>query len=215
MRKAAQRRTPVQFYELATLTLNVGATPKAAPAIAAYLGDSGRRGTLLGCWFSDLGNLNQVAVLRGFASREDLAAERNGALTSSSPFNCGEFLSAIMLDSYAPFPDMPPVATGRHGPVYEIRSYILKPGGLTPTLAAWAEAVPERTKYSKLVAAMYALDGAPRITHIWPYPSLNDRARIRGEAVARGIWPPKNGPAWLTPAMQATIYLPFDFSPLQ
>src|SRR3546814_4287677 len=41
---------------------------------------------------------------------------------------------------------------------------------------------------SHLVGAMYALDGTtPRFLNIWPYASLNDRSRIRGEAVAQGI----------------------------
>jgi hypothetical protein len=41
---------------------------------------------------------------------------------------------------------------------------------------------------------MYALDGAPRIIHIWPYASLDARAAIRNGSVSRGIWPPKNAP---------------------
>src|SRR3546814_14351739 len=61
---------------------------------------------------------------------------------------------------------------------------------------------------SHLVGAMYALDGTtPRFLNIWPYASLNDRSRIRGEAVAQGIWPPKGGPANLT-TMESTIYMP-------
>ncbi|WP_276608551.1 hypothetical protein [Aquitalea denitrificans] len=39
--------------------------------------------------------------------------------------------------------------------------------------------------------------------------------RIRGEAVAAGIWPPKGGPAWLTTDMHATIALPTAVSPLK
>ena len=74
--------------------------------------------------------------------------------------------------------------------------------------------MPARTEISKLVIAMYALDGVPRITHIWPYVSVNDRARLRAESVQRGTWPPKSG-VWLTPEMQSTIYLPTAVSPLR
>lgn len=205
----------MERYELATLTTTFGAAANVAPAIAAYAAAPDSRGRLLGCWASDLGGLNQIAVLRGFATEADLAAERHRTLMSSNPFNSTEWLTALSLDSYAPFPFLPPVETGSFGPVYEIRSYILRTGGLGPTIEAWRAAVPARVQLSRLVIAMYALDGAPRFTHIWSFPSLNDRAAIRAEAVTRGIWPPKGGPDWLTPDMRSTIYLPTAVSPLR
>jgi hypothetical protein len=59
-----------------------------------------------------------------------------------------------------------------------------------------------------------ALDGAtPRMLHVCPYADMNERMRVRGEAVSTGVWPPKGGPDWLT-VMQATIRLPAKFSPL-
>jgi hypothetical protein len=201
-------------YELATLSVAFGAVPKAVPAIRAYVSDAGAGGRLLGCWVSDIGALNRIAVLRGFDADVDLGKERHRTLTSSSPFGCGELLSRLDLESYAPFPGLPPVETGAFGPIYEIRSYILKTGGLAPTLEGWAEKLPGRTQLSRLVVAMYALDGQPRITHIWPYASVEQRTALRAEAVRRGVWPPKSA-AWLTPHMHSTVYLPTEFSPLQ
>jgi hypothetical protein len=198
-------------YELATLSIGLGTAVKAAEAIAAYAGAGA--GTLLGCWASDIGALNSVAVLRGFADDAELARERDRTLRSSNPFGCADYLTRLSLDSYAPFPDLPPVETGAFGPVYEIRTYILKPGGLTPTFEGWAEKLPGRTALSKMLVAMYALDGTPRITHIWPYASVNDRARLRAESVQKGTWPPKSA-VWLTPEMHSTIYLPTAVSPL-
>lgn len=61
-------------------------------------------------------------------------------------------------------------------------------------MAAWQAAMPAREKLSPLVINMYALDGAPRITHIWPYSSLDARAAIRAKSYAEGIWPPKGAP---------------------
>ena len=62
---------------------------------------------------------------------------------------------------------------------------------------------------------MYALDGTvPRFLNIWPYKSVDERSRIRAEAVKDGIWPPKGGPAHLT-TMESTIYVPAPFSPLR
>ena len=61
--------------------------------------------------------------------------------------------------------------------------------------------------------ALDALDGAPRITHIWPYASLDARAAIRADAVAKGVWPPKNAPEQFF-AATSTIGHPTAASPL-
>jgi len=106
------------------------------------------------------------------------------------------------------------VKPGKYGAVYEIRTYKLKHGGVPNTIAAWEAAVPERIKLSPLVIAMYALDGPPRFTHIWPFVSLDARAAVRADSVAKGVWPPKGGPAWLTGEMRSTIALPTAISPL-
>ena len=71
-----------------------------------------------------------------------------------------------------------------------------------------------RGKLSPLVALLHSIDGPPRITHIWPYASIDARFMLRAEAVAKGIWPPKGAPEWLTGDMQSTIALPTAISPL-
>jgi hypothetical protein len=101
------------------------------------------------------------------------------------------------------------------GPYYEIREYGIKLSGVQATLDAWETAVTERTKISPLTVAMLALDGqGPRFMNIWPYPSLDARNAARTEAVDKGIWPPKGGPANLT-TLCSGIWLPASFSPLQ
>jgi hypothetical protein len=204
----------MQRYEIATLTTTLGAAAKAAPAIESFCGEGGARGRLLGCWSTELGPLNQLLVLRGFDTAEDLTLERQRVLDTTSPFGCAEWLTAMELDSYIPFPGFPPVQPGAFGKVYEIRTYRLKPGGLPQTVAAWQRAVPARRELSPLTIAMHAVDGPPRFTHVWPYASLEARGAIRAEAIARGIWPPQGGPAWLTGNMRSTIGLPTAHSPL-
>ena len=111
-----------------------------------------------------------------------MQAERLRIVSDVNPFGAGEAIKEMTFDSYAPFPWMAPPAPGKYGAVYEIRTYRLKHGGLHPTIAAWEAAMVERGKFSPLTLAIYALDGAPRFTHIWPYASL-ERSR-RG---ARGF----------------------------
>jgi hypothetical protein len=201
-------------YEIATLTIKFGTAAQAVAGIGGHVKAAGARGTLLGCWASEIGQLNQLYLLRGFADDAEVQAERSRIVGATDPFGCGEAIVAMDFDTYAPFPFLPPVAPGKFGKVYEIRSYRLKPGGIPATIAAWQAGVPERIKLSPLVVAMYALDGPPRFTHIWPYASLDARAAIRADAVAKGIWPPKGGPEWLAGDMRSTIALPTAISPL-
>ena len=201
------------LYEFATLSFHPLNTGKVIAGAEAYVTGTEARGQLLGCWTTDIGTLGRMFVLRGFADAAELAAERKRALFSANPFGAAEVLTGLEMDSYAPFPYLPPVKPGKFGKVYEFRTYHLKPNGLPPTMAAWEAALPGRTKLSALLINMYALDGAPRITHIWPYASLDARAAIRADAVAKGVWPPKNGPEQFI-AATSTIAVPTAASPL-
>ena len=207
------------YYELATMTLPFGTAGNAATQVQAFSSASDAKGELLGCWFTDIGVLNQMVVLRGFASLADLQAERDRTQKSSSPFGCGDIYQSLEQHSYQGFPWMKPVRpsteSGINGPVYEIRTYGIKPGGVQATIDLWEQYVPPREKLSPCVVAMVALDGPLRFTNIWAYPTLDARAAARADAVAQGIWPPKGGPAHLTTAMVSTIALPSAVSPLK
>ena len=207
------------YYELATMTLPFGTACNAATQVQAFSSAADAKGELLGCWFTDIGVLNQMVVLRGFASLADLQAERDRTQKSSSPFGCGDIYQSLEQHSYQGFPWMKPVRpsteSGINGPVYEIRTYGIKPGGVQATIDLWEQYVPPREKLSPCVVAMVALDGPLRFTNIWAYPTLDARAAARADAVAQGIWPPKGGPAHLTTAMVSTIALPTAVSPLK
>lgn len=203
------------LYELATLKTVIGGGGKAAGGIEEWVFAPEARGTLLGAWAADIGHLNEIFVLRAFDDPADLAAERERERRSDNPFGAGDVLIRLSLDSYAPLAFLPPVTTGEFGPYYEIRTYVMKPNGLTPTEEKWRNAMPARSTYSPLTIALYSVDGGSRFTHIWPYRSLEERAAVRARTVADGIWPPKGGPDWLTSEMTSTIALPLPFSPLK
>lgn len=206
------------YYELAHLTLPFGTTAKAAAAARAWCEAEASRGRFLGCWFSDVGALNRLIVLRGFDELDALAAERRRTQRDADPFGCGDLLEGLELESFEGFDWMPPVRTsaesGIRGPVYEIRSYAIRTGGLQPTIDLWQQYLPARSQLSPCVVAMVALDGPLRFVNIWAYPSIEARSRLRAEAVERGIWPPKGGPAWLTTSMGSTIAVATAVSPL-
>ena len=202
------------LYDLTTLKYRIGSLAEVLTGVEAWETASDAPGSLLGAWNIDIGALNTMMILRSFADRAALEAGRARVRATTNPFNCGEALHEVTQDAYAPFAFMGPVTPGNFGNVYEIRTYRLVHGGLAPTVAAWAAAVPERVKLSPLTMVMSTLDGPVRMTHFWPYASTNDRARIRPAAVQMGIWPPKGGAAWLA-EMQTSIGLPTAFSPLR
>jgi NIPSNAP len=206
-------------YELATLTLPFGTAAQAATNVAAYTNAPEARGELLACWFSDIGTLNQMLVLRGYTDLATLQTERARTQRSADPFGCGTLLAGMELNSYEGFawmkPARPSAESGIVGPVYEVRTYGIKTGGVQPTIELWQQYLPARHERSPCVVAMIALDGPTRFTNIWAYPSLDARSKARADAVAAGIWPPKGGPAWLTTAMTSTIALPTAVSPMK
>lgn len=202
------------LYEIATLTVKLGAAAKAVSGIGEYVKAPEAAGTLLGCWASEIGELNQLLVLRSFENHDAWRSERERTLRTTNPFNAGDAIAQLDFDTYAPFPFLPPVTPGQYGRVYEIRTYRLKHGGVPPTIAAWEAAMPERGKLSPLSIAMYSLDGPPRFTHIWPFASLDARAAVRADSVAKGVWPPRGGPDWLTGDMRSIVALPTAISPL-
>ena len=211
------KRTKPMYYELATMTLPFGTAAQAAQHVQTFSAQG--KGELLACWFTDIGVLNQMLVLRGFDTLEDLKSERERTQLNASPFGCGEIFLNLEQHSYQGFPWMKPVRptaqSGIEGPFYEIRTYGIKPGGVQATIDLWEQAVPAREKLSPCVVAMVALDGPLRFTNIWAYPSLDARTKARADSVAQGIWPPKGGPAHLTTQMSSTIALATAVSPLK
>jgi hypothetical protein len=207
------------FYELATMTLPFGTAGTAAANVNAFTTAPEAKGEFLGCWFTDIGTLNQMIVLRGFADVATLQAERERTQKSADPFGCGTILQTLEQHSYEGFGWMKPVRpsaeSGISGPVYEIRTYGIKPGGVQATIDLWEQYVPPREKISPCVVAMVALDGPLRFANIWAYPTLDARSKARADAVAQGIWPPKGGPAFLTTNMTSTIAMPTAVSPLK
>lgn len=200
-------------YELTTLEIKVFSNAHVYAALQAKLPSAG--GTLVGAFASDIGELSRVLVLRQFADANALNEARQRLLLSPDPLGTAEWLVSLRSESYALFPFIAPPQPAALGQWYEFRTYGLRHGTLAETIAAWETAIPARGAMSPFVGAFTALDGAQtRFLNIWAYDSVDARARIRGEAVAQGVWPPKGGPANLT-SMRSTLCAPLAFSPLK
>ena len=96
--------------------------------------------------------------------------------------------------------------------IYEMRTYDLKPRSLPKVLERWAEAIEYRKTLSPLGAFWYTEIGPlNQIIHVWPYPNLEERNRVRAEAVASGKWPPKASEHIVQ--MRSEIMMPWPGSP--
>src|ERR1700675_4797 len=102
------------LYEFATLSFHPLDTRKAPAGPEAYVTGPEAKGQPLGCWTTDIGSLGRMFILRGFADAAELAAERKRALFSANPFGAGDILNGLEMDSYAPFPYLPPVKPGKY-----------------------------------------------------------------------------------------------------
>lgn len=201
-----------EAYDVTIVTVRPGTHPQALAVLGKGLG--GDR-NLLACWYSDIGAVNQILIIRKPADATATLDTRFAALNAPDPLGIGEYTVAMTMDTYVSFDFIAPLRPGEFGPCYEVRSYVLKPTGLKPTMEAWRKSVPGRMTISPVLAAMTSVTGAvPRFLHVWPYKSFDERARLRAKAAADGVWPPPGGPSHLV-SQQVDIYLPAPFSPMR
>jgi NIPSNAP protein len=202
-------------YDLTTITVRPATHGKALPRIEEFLKSFSAKGEFLGCLYSELGALNRILIIHRYDSDSDLNSDRKRIVENSNAYNIGEFITGIMMNTFVMFPFVPALKPGQYGPIFEVRDYLIKPEGLAFTLKAWEAKLPERLKLSPMIGALYAIGGPTlRFVHIWPYPSLDERARIRAKAIETGVWPPPGGPDQLL-VMQSEIFLPAAFSPIR
>jgi hypothetical protein len=96
--------------------------------------------------------------------------------------------------------------------IIEVRTYRAIPHKVPEIIKRFAEGYEQRKKFSELAAFLYT-DIGPlnQVIHIWPYNDMAERDRIRKEAVAAGVWPPKITD--LVQHMESEIFVPMPFSP--
>jgi NIPSNAP protein len=202
-------------YDLTTITVRPATHAKALPRIEEFLNGFSAKGEFLGCLYSELGALNRILLIHRYDSDADLNADRKRIVENTNPYGAGEFITGLAMNTFAMFPFVPALKAGQYGPIFEVRDYLIKPEGLAFTLQAWERKLPERVKLSPMIGALYAIGGPTlRFVHIWPYSSLDERARIRAKAIETGLWPPPGGPDQLL-VMQSDIFLPAAFSPIR
>jgi hypothetical protein len=202
----------LNHYDVTTITVRPNTHPKALPVLKDELATMPG---LLACWFTDIGALNRIMIIRNIVDPAANLEERRKVLAARNPFGIGDLIADMTMDTYTAFDFVAPIMAAEMGPCFEVRTYVFKPDGVMPTEVLWREWLPKRTKVSPIVTAMVSSSGTvARFMHIWPYKTPDERGSLRAKAVNDKVWPPPGGPDHLV-RMENDIYMPAPFSPLR
>ena len=76
--------------------------------------------------------------------------------------------------------------------IFEMRTYLMKPGSLPEVEKRFGAGLPARAKLSRFGGYWRSEVGTlNQIIHVWPYKDLNERDAIRAKAIETGVWPVK------------------------
>jgi hypothetical protein len=96
--------------------------------------------------------------------------------------------------------------------IFEMRTYLLKPGTVAEFEARFDAGLPARARLSPLAGLWHSEVGTlNQVIHVWPYKDLNERERIRAQAIETRVWPVKVQEFILE--MESKILYPAPFSP--
>ncbi len=201
------------LYEIRSYILQPGAMPQFEKEFAEALPHREKYSKLAGCWHTEIGPLNQIIHMWGYDDLKHRTEVREAAMKDPHwPPNDGHLIVQQESEIMVPAPFMSPIEPGHYGHVYEMRMYNCAPGSMPEIMKRWGEKIPGREEFSKCFACGYTdLGTLSKLIHIWPYESMEERARIRQAAIDAGAWPPNSGE--FINVMQNKIMVPSSFSP--
>ena len=205
------------IIEMRTYQLRPGSLATVEERFQEALPAREKHSKLAAFWHTDVGPLNRIIHVWTYDSFEQRAAVRAAAVKEPGwPPPIHEFVTSQQSEVFIPAPFSPPPEPRNIGPVFEIRDYTLAPGNIPGMIERWSAKIDERVKLSPLVGAWYSEFGAlNRWVHIWAYKDAAERQRIRGDAMARGIWPPGGRAPGVLLKQENMLVLPSAFSPLR
>jgi hypothetical protein len=204
------------IYEIRTYRIAPGSLAEVEKRFGEAYEYRKKYSELTGFFHTEIGPLNEIVHIWGYQDLAERARIRAEAAKDPNwPPKIRDFVREMRAEVITPFAFVPPIRPGTVGPIFELRYYTLKPGTMPDLAKGWESKIAERAKLSPIVLAGPVEFGrANGFVHIWAYSSLDQRARVRDEARAKGVWPPPGGPDRLL-TQDNKILLPAAFSPLQ
>jgi len=180
------------LYEVRTYDVVPRSVPEVEKRFAEAYEHRKTYSPLAAFWHVEAGPLNQIIHVWGYNDLNERARIRAEAGKDPNwPPKIQEFLLDMRSEIMMQHPFSPELKPATIGPVYEMRSYTLKPGAMGRMQAGWAKALPERLKVSPLAAVWYTdLGELNKFVHVWAYKSLDERLAIRTKLREDKIWPP-------------------------
>jgi hypothetical protein len=205
------------IVEMRTYTLKPGSQATVVERFGKALPNRTKLSPLTAFWMTDVGPLNQIIHVWCYKDSAERDAIRGQATKLEGwPPDIHEFVVKQESKVMNPAPYSPPLEPRQLGGVYEIRTYIYKPRSMPHVTESWSAALPERIKLSPLVGAFWGEVGTlNQYVHIWAYKDAAERSRVRAEAIAKGIWPPKSKVPDILVKQENALCIPAPFSPLR
>jgi hypothetical protein len=122
--------------------------------------------------------------------------------------------SSQLNQEFAFLPTAPP---RKHGGIFEMRTYQLKPGTLLDWETTWRKGINARKKFVEPVGAWFSQVGRlHQVHHMWQYPSLEARKETREKAWQLDGWAETvSKTSKMAKSMDSFILMPLSFSPLK
>ena len=205
------------IFEMRTYLMKPGSIPKVEELFGAGMPARTKLSRFGGFWRTEVGTLNQIIHVwpyKDVNERDHIRAEaiRTGVWPPKIADNVLEMESKIL----HPAPFSPAFDPGEHGGIYEFRTYTYAAGMVPKVMDVWSKHVAARVALSPLIFAGYPDIGTlNQWVHVWAYKNMGERERIRGEAVAKGIWPPPRDPSIVMLRQETLLAIPAKFSPLK
>jgi hypothetical protein len=207
------------IYEMRTYDLKPRSLPEFLKRFGeAYEAKRRKFSELAAFWYTEIGPLNQVIHVWPYADLNERTRIRAEAVAAGGwPPATGELIARMQSEIMVPWPGSV-LPKGELGPIFEMRTYTLNLGEQPKVQKAWEKPLAARVKLSPVVALWFSeLGGLNKFVHIWPYKSMEERMRVRKQAVDSGAWPPKPLPdmPYDMIAQETKILLAAPFSPLK
>ncbi|KAI7816740.1 hypothetical protein BC939DRAFT_467931 [Gamsiella multidivaricata] len=174
----------------------------------SWLTEIGELDTAVHIWEFDggyLGHTQEMNRLRKDPGYQKFLKDLRPMLLSRDNQICLEF---------AFWKSRPPVDLGG---IYEMRTYLLKPGNLLEWETNWRRGLECRRQFCEPVGAWFSQLGKLNyVHHMWNYPDLETRKKTREQAWKVDGWAETvYNTVRLIDSMEANILLPMDFSSLK
>jgi NIPSNAP len=204
------------IYEVRTYTFRPGTLAEFVERYSKRLPLREKHSKLGAFWQTEVGPLNQAIHVYPYDDLAQRTAVRDAMAkdTALAQLPGGrDLIVEQQAEIVTPAPFMHPLGSRDYGTgnVYEMRIYTFAPGDIPKVLDAWGKAIEAREKFSPLAACWTSeLGGLNKFTHVWAYPNLNERARIRAETRTTGTWPPQTGVRPIRQENRILVAAPFS-----